>query len=544
MKLKTLIGCAALAVLAGCDSGGVTLAPTNNVSDSNNTTNPPGGGNGGGGTNPCASYQRSGQTFQGSFDGTNCNYPNTFVSDSNPLEVDLTINSLENNGIHIFEDSLYVGEDVNANAAAQGVRVPQNGEGPTLTLAPGVRLAFSNPEDYLVVMRGSRIIADGTRNNPIILSGLKDLRDGQATEADRGLWGGLVINGNGLTNKCTDSEREAAGNNPHNCHVTTEGRPTTYGGVNNDENSGVLRYMQVRYAGYEVVDGDELNGITFNGVGGGTTVEYVQVYTTLDDGFETFGGAVSFKNIVAVNIGDDYLDFSEGWVGDVQYALFMITSGGNRCIEADNTGDSREDGVAPYTKGRISNMTCIVSDVDVNQGDFPTSKGDAEGPLFREGSYFELYNSVITSSVDGMSSNECFEIESEQSIAGANGGISAAAGNVVACAEALKADFDIRNWWVDGGNAVIDEANRLPATIIEGLGADNRRAYVTAAALSDATSAAIGVPVFDVTTLSDSWAAEEAPAVGGSSSFFEAVDFIGAVNADDDWVTGWTIGLE
>lgn len=538
MKFKTLFGFTALAaILAGCDSGGVTLAPTNNVTNSNNTT----GGETGGSTNPCASYARSGQTIQGSFDGTHCTYSNTFVSDNNPLSVDLTIPALANNGLHIFEDSLFVGEDVNANAAAQGVRVPQDGEGPTLTLAPGVKVAFSNPEDYMRIARGSRIIADGTRTNPIILSAVKDLRDNQATEADRGLWGGLQINGNGLTNKCTAAERLPANGSPHNCHVTSEGRPATYGGANNNENSGVLRYVQVRYAGFEVVDGDELNGMTFNAVGSGTTVEYVQVYTTQDDGFETFGGAVNFKNIVAVNVGDDSLDYSEGWVGDVQFALIVHTSGSNRCIEADNTGDTRPDDVAPYTKGRISNMTCIVTGVDVNQGDFPTSKGDSEGPLFREGSYFELYNSIVTSSASGSASNECLEIESAQTIAGM-AAINAAAGNVVACSEALKASgFDLRTWWTDGGNVVVDEANRLPAMLIDGLDS-NPRAYTTAATLSDATSAPINVTIFDVTTLDDSWTAEAPPAMG-SSSFFEAVDFIGAVKSGEDWVSGWTVGL-
>ena len=538
MKFKTLIGFTALAaILTGCDSGGVTLAPTNNVTNSNNTT----GGDTGGSTNPCATYARSGQTIQGNFDGTHCTYSNTFVSDNNPLTVDLTIPELANGGLHIFEDSLFVGEDVNANAAAQGVRVPQDGEGPTLTLAPGVEVAFSNPEDYLRISRGSRLIADGTRNNPIILSAVKDLRDNQATEADRGLWGGLQINGNGLTNKCTAAERLPANGSPHNCHVTSEGRPATYGGANNNENSGVLRYVQVRYAGFEVVDGDELNGMTFNAVGSGTTVEYVQVYTTQDDGYETFGGAVNFKNIVAVNVGDDSLDYSEGWVGDVQFALIVHTSGSNRCIEADNTGDTRPDDVAPYTKGRISNMTCIVTGVDVNQGDFPTSKGDSEGPLFREGSYFELYNSIMTSSASGMASNECVEIESAQTIAGM-AAINAAAGNVVACSETLKASgFDLRTWWTDGGNVVVDEANRLPAMLIDGLTADPR-AYTTAATLSDATSAPINVTIFDVTTLDDSWTAEAPPAIG-DSSFFEAVDFIGAVKSGDDWVSGWTVGL-
>lgn len=549
MNIKAIFSLSLLAAaITACDGGGVTLAPSTNVNNSNNTVNE-GGGNGGGTTNPCASYSVSGQVVQGSHDGTNCTYSNTFVSDTRPLTTDLVINELPNGGLHIFEDSLFVGADVNANAAAQGVRIPQDGEGPELTIGAGAKLAFFNSEDYIRINRGSRIIADGTRSKPIIISGVKDLRDNQATEADRGLWGGLVINGNGLTNKCTDADRQPTSNNPHNCHVTTEGRPSTYGGTNNSESSGLLRYVQVRHAGFEVVDGDELNAITFNGVGSGTTVEYVQTYTSLDDGFEMFGGAVNMKYIVALNVGDDSIDYSEGWTGDIQFALVIHTSGANRCIEADNTGDSFPDELQPFTKGRVSNMTCITSNVDTNEGTAPSAKGDSEGSLYREGTYFEEYNSIITSNASGMASNECFEVESTQSIAGMQSGISAASGNVYACTEAVKiagsAGFDLRSWLVGNGNAVIDSAANLPANVIQNLSPSNPTAYITAPTMTDANGAPINVAVFDVTRLQDQFAADAPPALGssGSSSFFRAVDFIGAVKEGKDWVSGWTVGL-
>jgi hypothetical protein len=549
MNIKTLFSVSLLAAaVTACDGGGVTLAPTTSVANSNNSTvtNPPGPV---AVVNPCASYTVSGQSVQGAFAGNNCTYSNTFVSDTRPLTTDLVINALPNNGLHIFQDSLFVGRDVNANSAAQGVRVPQDGEGPSLTIGAGSRLAFQNPEDYVRVARGSRIIADGTRQAPIIFSAVKDLRDGQATQSDRGLWGGVQINGNGITNKCTDADRVATSNNVHNCHVTAEGRPASYGGNNNAENSGILRYVQIRHAGFEVVDGNELNGLTLNGVGSGTTIEYVQTYTTLDDGMEMFGGAVDLKYTVNVNVGDDSIDFSEGWVGDIQFALIVQTSGSNRCIEADNTGSSRADDIAPFTKGRVSNMTCITSNVDTNAGTAPSSKGDSEGPLFREGSYFEMYNSIITSNATGMASNECLEIESAQSIAGVTSGFSVASGNVVACTEALKISssggLNINDWWTSSGNAIVNATANLPATVITGLGPTKLNAYVTAPAMTTAAGAAITVQVFDVTRLRDSYSAAAVPALGsaGSSSFFEAVDFIGAVKTGQDWVSGWTTGL-
>ncbi len=549
MNIKALFTVSLLAAaVTACDGGGVTLAPTTSVANSNNSTvtNPPGPV---AVVNPCASYTVSGQSVQGAFAGNNCTYSNTFVSDTRPLTTDLVINALPNNGLHIFQDSLFVGRDVNANSAAQGVRIPQDGEGPSLTIGAGSRIAFQNPEDYLRVARGSRIVADGTRQAPIIFSAVKDLRDGQASLSDRGLWGGLQINGNGVTNKCTDADRAATANNVHNCHVTAEGRPASYGGNNSAENSGILRYVQIRHAGYEVVDGNELNALTLNGVGSGTTLEYVQTYTTLDDGIEMFGGAVDLKYSVNVNVGDDSIDFSEGWVGDIQFALIIQTSGANRCIEADNTGDTLPDNIAPFTKGRVSNMTCITSNVKTNAGTAPSSKGDAEGPLFREGSYFEMYNSIITSNATGMASNECFEVEHTQTVAGIQSGFSVASGNVVACTEAIKisssAGLNLRDWWVNSGNAVVDATANLPATVITGLSPTNARAYVTAPSMTTAAGAAITVPVFDVTRLRNTFSAAAVPALGaaGSSSFFESVDFIGAVKTGQDWVSGWTTGL-
>lgn len=565
MKIKTLISVNALAaMLVACGGGDIELNPSNTVIDSNNTTNNTTNNNGGGGNsgddNPCATYTENGQTRQGNFSDGNCTYGASFVSDTNPLTVDLDIPALENGGIHIFENSLWVGEDVDSADAASGVQIPQEGEGPVLNIEAGSLIAFSTSNDYVRIARGSAINAEGTADAPIIFSAVADLRDGAGTESDRGLWGGVQINGNGITNKCTDEQRQATGNNVHSCHITAEGRPATYGGNNNAESSGILRYVVIKHAGFEVVDGSELNGLTLNAVGSGTTIEYVQTYTTQDDGFEMFGGAVDLKNIVAVNVGDDSIDYSEGWVGNIQFALVTHTSGSNRCVEADNTGEGRADDLAPFTKGRISNMTCITSNVDEGQGDDPSSKGDSEGPLFREGAFFEMYNSIVTANTADMSSNECFELddsEGPETIAAAVGGWSVAKSNVIACTEATKAGvdpangaFDINAWLASGentNNVILDEntTGALPAVVIEGLDS-NPRAYITAASMTDGNGGAINVPVYDVTMLENTFDAAAAPALGdsGTSNFFEAVDFIGAVSADNDWVAGWTVGLD
>lgn len=557
MKLKTLFVMNALALaLAACDSGDINLQPTHNDNSVGDTVT---GGGSSGETNPCATYSVSGQTFSGAYSAPNCTYSASFVSDSNPVGTDLFIPELTNSGLHIFEDSLFVGEDVDANAAASGVNIPQNGEGPTLRVAAGAHVAFSNPADYVRIARGSRIVAEGTAAKPIVFSSVVDLRDGAATEADRGLWGGMQINGNGITNKCTDAQRMPTADNPHNCHATAEGRPATYGGSNNAENSGTLRYVVIKHAGFEVVEGSELNGLTLNAVGSGTTIENVQTYTTQDDGFEMFGGAVNLKRVIGVNVGDDTFDFSEGWVGNIQFALALHTDGANNCIEADNTGENRADDIAPLTKGRISNLTCVTSSVARNMGEFPSSKGDSEGMVFREGAFFELYNSIVTASTTDMKSNECFEVidsEGPQTIDAAQAGWSVAQSNLIACTEALKqgvhmenSDFSFAGWLAaesNSNNIIIDgtEAGSLPVVALDGL-ESNPRAYVTATALADGNTMEIAVPVFDVTALQDAFDAAAVPALGsaGDSSFFEAVDFIGAVSADNDWTAGWAVGL-
>lgn len=558
MKIKTFISVNSLAVvLTACGGGDINLNPTNNVVDSNNTTtnNPSTGGNS---ANPCAIYAKSGQSYQGVYDGENCTYSASFVSDTRPLTVDLNIPTLTG-GIHIFEDSLWVGDDVDANAAAAGVRIPQEGEGATLTIDAGAKIAFSAATDYVRIARGSKIIADGTADAPIVFSAVADLRDNAATENDRGLWGGVQINGNGITNKCTDVQRQVTANNPHNCHITAEGRPATYGGNNNAENSGSLRYVVIKHAGYEVVDGSELNGLTLNAVGSNTVVDYVQLYTTQDDGVEMFGGAVNAKHIVAVNVGDDSIDVSEGYAGNIQYAVLIHTSGSNRCVEGDNTGEGRADDLSPFTKLRISNMTCITSSVDEGEGDFPTAKGSSEGPLYREGVHFEMYNSIITSNALGMASNECLELDDTEgpaTIAAARNGVSVAKSNLIACTEATKAGvdpangtFDINQWLTSGvnsNNVILDESitGALPASIIQDLDS-NPRAYITAVSFSDGNAAVITIPAYDVSALEDSFDAAATPAIGsaGASSFFESVNFIGAVNADNDWTAGWTVGL-
>lgn len=566
MSVKRVLAISvAAALVAGCESGDINLTPT--VVD--NSTS---GGGGVTSTNPCASYQEAGQTFQGDIDANgNCFYDSLFVSDTRPIRVSaITFPALSNGAFHVFEDSLFIGEDITAIAAQSGTRIPQEGEGTRLTIAPGATMVFTQSDSYVRIARGSQIFAEGTAAAPITFTADEDAILDVATESDRGLWGGVQINGNGRTNKCSDGSATGlipgtdqfapTANNVHGCHVTSEGRPATYGGNNNAENSGVLTYVVIKHAGFEVVDGDELNGLTLNAIGSGTTISHVESYTTQDDGFELFGGAVNMDHVVAVNAGDDSIDWSEGYNGDIQYAVVVHTSGSNRCLEGDNTGENAADNRTPTTKLRISNLTCITSNIDASGGNNPTSKGDSEGPLFREGVYFEMYNSLLTSNDPLMASNECLELddtEGPDTIAAAKAGTSIASGNLIACSEPIKlgavdaanAGFDLAVW-LNGGdgsattptntniNNVVVDAALLPANVIEG--GVGTRGYLTAASLTDSASTVVfDQTVFDATN-NPTGQLFDASTLG---SIFETPTYLGGANAGDDWLAGWTVGF-
>ena len=394
MRVLTSLGLTA--ALAACSSGDITLAPTNIDSSVTN-----GGGGGGGATNPCASYTVAGATRQGAFDGTNCTYDATFASDTSPLTVDLTIPFFS--GVHIFQNSLVLGMDVSSGTA------PASGTGPTLTVQAGNRIAFTDSGDYLLINRGSRIIADGSATAPITFTGFTDAVSRTAGAYDVQLWGGIVINGNGITNNCTDAQRAS-----NSCHVEAEGRPSFYGGNDNADNSGILRYVVVKHPGFEVAPGDELNGVTFNAVGSGTVVENLEIYSAYDDGVEFFGGAVNISNLVALYVRDDSIDFSDGYIGTINNALVIHPpTDGNRCIEGDNVASTRISAggasQTPLTMPTISHMTCIPSNFDVG------THGDSEGPIIRYGARMILTDSIIdggrATAKPWLPSNECFELD-------------------------------------------------------------------------------------------------------------------------------------
>lgn len=239
-------------------------------------------------------------------------------------------------------------------------------EGSTLTIPVGQTIyASTDVTTFLSIKQGGKIIAQGSQNNPIVFTPLKQ----NPTYGD---WGGIIINGYAKLNTGLTAEGE--------------GGTGVYGGNDDEDNSGILRYVRVEYAGKILGTDNELNGFSFNGVGSGTIVEYIQAYKGSDDGLEFFGGSVNVRYAVSTHNQDDSFDWTHGWRGKGQYWYCQQgVDGGDRGIEADNNAD--DNTLEPYSNPTIANVTLN----GFNDGD-----GLNEGIRLREGTKGKLYFIHVT----------------------------------------------------------------------------------------------------------------------------------------------------
>lgn len=241
--------------------------------------------------------------------------------------------------------------------------------GATLTIEEGVTIVAQTDDDnvdYILIAQGARIEAKGTADNPIVMT---------STDTEAGAWGGIHICGKAHTNVNGGTGNSEIGGYP-------------YGGNNDSDNSGTLRYVRLEYTGYPFDEEHEANGISFYGVGNGTTVEYCQAYKGSDDGFEFFGGSVDIKNMVVVSCSDDSFDWTEGWNGRGQFLVAYQESAstlGYDCdclMECDNNGDNFS--AEPVAHPTLANVTLI------------GNGGSGHGVRLRAGTQVSLYNALIT----------------------------------------------------------------------------------------------------------------------------------------------------
>ncbi len=279
----------------------------------------------------------------------------------------------------------------------------------TLTIDAGVLVqaneGSADGAPALIVTQGAKIDAQGTANEPIIFTSILD--DGSLTKADKGLWGGLIILGKAPINS---NGKSNADNTPLTNQIegvpdksAISGRDLTangsadYGGTDENDNSGTLKYISIRHGGAEIGAGNEINGLTLGGVGAGTTIEYVDVFANKDDGIEFFGGTVSAKYLSVCFVGDDSFDFDEGYNGYLQFLVSIQDENSNRAFEWDGSTESDDrkadtSTLPDYTNAIISNATAIGAGKDV------TSKHEDNnvGLEIRDNGAGNVWNSIFT----------------------------------------------------------------------------------------------------------------------------------------------------
>ena len=250
-----------------------------------------------------------------------------------------------------------VGSDVGTTGADTGV---------TLTIAPGVVIAADSTEttaDLLLVNRGSKINAVGTRAAPIIFTGQQNL-GGNANFGDgsQGLWGGIILLGRAPVAVC------ATGTGPNNangtsttCQQAIEGvTGRFYGGPTQADNSGTMQYVQIRYSGIAISDGNELQGLTLGGTGSGTTIDHVQSHKSADDGIEIFGGTTNIRYFAVTGADDDGYDIDNGYRGFMQFMIAIQKASGATADSFSTEIDSNgAEDLLPRTFGQYSNFTFV-----------------------------------------------------------------------------------------------------------------------------------------------------------------------------------------
>ena len=370
------------------------------------------------------------------------------------------------------EDTYVLDSDITENVTLEtGKTYTLNGgvhvkSGATLTIQPGVTIVAQHDEtvDYILIEQGAKIDAQGTAAQPIVMTSEK---------REAGAWGGLHICGYAHTNN--GSGKSEIGNAP-------------YGGNNDADNSGTLKYIRLEYTGYAFDEEHEANGVSFYGVGNGTTVEHLQAYQGSDDGFEFFGGSVNVKYMVVTSCSDDSFDWTEGWNGKAQFLVAYQegeSSLGYACdclMECDNNGTN--NAATPVAHPTIANATLI------------GNGGDAQGVRLRAGTQVELYNTIITGK------GKPLTVETNET-----------------------------------ENALKDGTSKLEYVAISGELSSKQGIY-TNADFAQATG--------NLTNQEFSWTGKYVGTLDGgkdlsADSFFTKTDYKGAVKSGDDWTSGWTL---
>jgi len=262
----------------------------------------------------------------------------------------------------------------------------------TLTIEPGTIIKGDKAtKGSLVITRGSKINAAGTADKPIVFT--SSVAAGARKEGD---WGGLVILGNAENNVGASVAIEGISD------ATGKGN---HGGTNNADNSGVLKYIRIEYAGIALSPDNEINGLTFGSVGSGTTVDHIEVYRSGDDAFEWFGGSVNCSYLLAIDSWDDDFDTDNGFSGKIQFGLAQRLANtadvsGSNGFESDNNATGTA--ATPQTSAVFSNMTILGPVGSNGSGSVTVNANFQHGAQIRRNSSISILNSVFVGYTEGI----------------------------------------------------------------------------------------------------------------------------------------------
>jgi hypothetical protein len=280
-------------------------------------------------------------------------------------------------------------------------------DGAKLIIQPGTTIISDVAEKgALCIERGAQIIAEGTATKPIIFTSGKAV--GERSPGD---WGGIIILGKAKTNRSSEPTIEG-------------GIGRAFGGTNDADNSGVLKYVRIEYAGIAAMPNSEINALTLGGVGSGTIIENVQTVYANDDAFEFFGGTVNAKNLYAYATADDDFDFDFGYTGTITNGVakrdpqFVDSGDAGNGVECDNDGTGSS--AQPTTHPKLLNMILVGPNVSSALANHNL------GLRFRRATQFTMKNSVVWGWMKGGLS-----LESNETAQFVKDGISVFEGNSV-----------------------------------------------------------------------------------------------------------------
>jgi hypothetical protein len=345
----------------------------------------------------------------------------------------------------------------------------------------------------LIINPGSKIFAEGTPTAPIVFTGPTETAPGE-----QGSWGGLILAGRApINSNCT-----GAGNTT--CAFEADAG-VVWGGTDAADDSGVLKYVQIRSAGAVVTPPDkDLNALTLGGVGNGTTISFVQAHNGSDDGFEMFGGTVNMSYLVATGNDDDAFDTDFGYIGRTQYFYQRSDAGSvadSQGIESDNGPSGSNFDATPRTRPVLVNAT------------FDGAGVGNDAMRIRRGSGFVLQNVVAYNWLANcINFNDAATYTAAGTTALLTGSLTMS-GSQMACTrnfDDVAADaFLISNWFSAQTN--------------------NATSANAAAIVRDGRFPIVGSPL-------------RTGAVRNTDMFFQNSSVKGAF-ADGDWTAGWTTGL-